>query len=168
MTTWKDGGNYGRLSREIVNEDSSHAICTVWTRQNAEHRGVDIRHADTEPWPEGEANFRLILKAPQMLEALRTIAEGAIVSSDQAPEKITEQVLRVLRIAREAAAEYMVWVGMQQKRAERAEAALEAIVALKPPRWGSSGDYIDAYDQCKAFAVAAIAAAKEAPAKDEN
>ena len=86
---------------------------------------------DDENWHvmscQDEQRAQLVASAPKMLEALKTIAEGAIVSPEQTPERITEQVLRVLRIAREAAAEYMVWVGMQQKRAERAEAALEAI-----------------------------------------
>ena len=86
---------------------------------------------DNENWYvmscQDEQRAQLVASAPKMLEALKTIAEGAIVSPEQTPERITEQVLRVLRIAREAAAEYMVWVGMQQKRAERAEAALEAI-----------------------------------------
>ena len=148
MTTWKDGGWYGLDRREIT--DGRDKICTVTVKR------LGNRFSAPKSWPEGEANFRLILQAPQMLEALRTIAEGAIVSPDQAPEKIAEQVLRVLRIAREAAAEYMVWVGMQQKRAERAEAALEAIVALD----------LGACDQCKEIARTALA--KEAPAKDEN
>ena len=123
MTIWRDAGRYGRLCREIINETGSRAICHVWTRQNARRKTRD----GTEPWPQGEANFRLILQAPQTLEALREIAEGAIVSSEQPPEKIAEQTLRVLRIAREAAAEYMVNVGTQQQRAEQAEGALEAI-----------------------------------------
>ena len=86
---------------------------------------------DDEGWYvmscQDEQRAQLVASAPQMQEALRTIAEGAIVSSDQAPEKIAEQVLRVLRIAREAAAEYTIWAGMQQKRAERAEAALKMV-----------------------------------------
>lgn len=69
--TWKDGGKYGRLCREIANEIGSRAVCHVWTRQNAGHKTAD----GTEPWPEGEANFRLILAAPKMLEALEAIRD---------------------------------------------------------------------------------------------
>ena len=71
--TWKDGGNYGRLSREIVSEDGGRAVCRVWTKQNAEHRGEGIDGSGTEPCPQGEANFRLILQAPQILEALEMV-----------------------------------------------------------------------------------------------
>jgi hypothetical protein len=120
MTTWKDGGDYGRYSREITDEEGRRVICHVRTRQSG------YGHGD-EPWPEGKANFRLILQAPRTARALRTIAEGAIVSPGQLPEKIAEQVLGVLRTARESAAEYMMYAGKQQQRAERAEAALEAI-----------------------------------------
>lgn len=120
MTTWTDGGNYGRFCREITNEDG-RGICRVWTQQVATHIG------GTEPWPEGKANFALILKAPQMLEALRVIAHGAIVSPEQPPEKIAEQVLRVLRLIREQNCEYLLLINAQQQRAERAEEALAAL-----------------------------------------
>ena len=70
MTTWKDGGgNYDLLCRKITNEAGDCAICKVWTRQFAGRRGNTI-----EPWPEGEANYRLILKAPELLAALEAIA----------------------------------------------------------------------------------------------
>ena len=106
-TTWKDGGPYGRYCRGVHKEEGSSVICYVWTKENGPKNSV-------VDWPEGEANFRLILKAPKMQEAL------------------------------------------------------EAIVALKPPRWPSQSDVLRAYHQCKEIARAAIAAAKEAPAKDEN
>lgn len=67
---WQDAGWYGRLCREITNETGSRAICHVWTRQNSRHKTKD----GTEPWPKGEVNFRLILQAPQMLEALEKIS----------------------------------------------------------------------------------------------
>ena len=63
-------------------------------------------------------------QAPQMLEALETIAKGAIVSPEQPPEKIAEQVLRVLRLAREDCVKSLEFIGVQQQRAERAEEAL--------------------------------------------
>lgn len=68
--TWKDGGNYGLLCREITNETGDHPICKVWTRQYADPRSI-------EPWPEGEANFTFILNAPKMLEALESIRDLA-------------------------------------------------------------------------------------------
>lgn len=70
MTTWKDGGNYGLLCREITDEKGDHAVCKVWTKRYESPRSV-------KPWPEGKANFRLILKAPQMLEALCSIRDMA-------------------------------------------------------------------------------------------
>jgi hypothetical protein len=60
MTTWKDGGRRG----EIVSDEGDF-ICIVQT--------VRIDSIKTEPWPEGEANFALILQALKMLEALETI-----------------------------------------------------------------------------------------------
>ena len=61
MTTWKHGGRRG----EISNEDNEF-VCIVQT--------VRMDKIKAEPWPEGEANFALILKAPEMLEALEAIA----------------------------------------------------------------------------------------------
>lgn len=66
---WKDGGPYGLLCREITNE-TGDAVCKVWTKRYESPSSV-------EPWPEGEANFRLILNAPKMLEALEAIADMA-------------------------------------------------------------------------------------------
>lgn len=69
MTTWKDGGNYGNRMREIVNEDGDHTICHVQV--------LRFTGDYTEHWPQGMANFRLILAAPQMLEALEAIRDRA-------------------------------------------------------------------------------------------
>ena len=96
----------------------------------------------------------------EMVKALRAIAEGAIVSPEQSPEKIAEQVLRVLRLVREENLEYLKIIGAQQKRAERAEEALEKIAALKYPPWGDANDILKIFHQCNAIARAAIAAAK--------
>lgn len=71
MTTWKDGGHYGHLCQEITDEDSEHIICAVWTKQ------FSLGSRNVEPYPQGEANFRLILNAPEMLAALEAIAELA-------------------------------------------------------------------------------------------
>jgi len=79
MTTWKDGGNLGRLDRVIIN--NTDEVCTVRIRRdvyfdegsgNTRRRGFRI-----QPCPEGEANFRLILAAPQMMEALEAIRDRA-------------------------------------------------------------------------------------------
>lgn len=68
MTTWKDGGKYGRMRRVVIDEKSV-MIGEIWT-------GI-IRYGCVEPWPEGKANFRLILAAPKMLEALEVIRDKA-------------------------------------------------------------------------------------------
>lgn len=68
MTTWKSGGRYGTLRREVVSEDGN--VCVV----RMERWGDGPK---PEPWPEGEANFRLILQAPKMLEALEAIQDKA-------------------------------------------------------------------------------------------
>lgn len=68
--TWKSVGDHGRLNTEIVDaEDGSSTICAVCTKQWSSDDDT------IEPWPEGEANFRLILQAPQMLEALERMIE---------------------------------------------------------------------------------------------
>lgn len=67
MTTWTDGGMYGQLKREVASEDGDYAIATVWVKTPTT--------GDAKPYPEGEANFRLILQAPKMLEALKAIVE---------------------------------------------------------------------------------------------
>jgi len=69
MTTWKDGGPYGRYCRGVYNEEDSSVICYVWTKKNGPRNSV-------VDWPEGEANFRLILQAPQMLEVLERMIEA--------------------------------------------------------------------------------------------
>ena len=69
--TWKDGGPYGRLCREVTTEDGSRVVCAVWTRQ------FGLGSRNIEPWPEGEENFHLILRALQMLEALCSIRDQA-------------------------------------------------------------------------------------------
>jgi len=151
MTTWKGGGDYGRYSREITDESGRRVICHVHTRQSDDY--------GDEPWLEGEANFHLILQAPQMLEALRTIAKGAIVSPDQPPEKIAEQVLRVLQIRAEGYTGYQTIAGIQQQRAERMLEALEAI-RDKVERMSRFDHTPAAWEMVLSTARAAIAAAK--------
>lgn len=87
---WQDAGRYGRLCREIINETGSRAICHVWTRQNAKRKTKD----GTEPWPQGEINFRLILNAPKMLEALEemTATMSAVLFRIRRQETIESQL----------------------------------------------------------------------------
>ena len=68
---WKDGGKYGNLMSEIVSSDGAKGIATVWTRKF--DRDAHAPHLATLPDPEGEANFRLLLHAKELLKALRGI-----------------------------------------------------------------------------------------------
>jgi len=83
MTTWKDNGDYGWLCREITDESGDRSICRVWTKQPIGEQGMD--GFSIEPWPEGEANFRLILAAPQMLEALEMIQSAPAYEQYEEP-----------------------------------------------------------------------------------
>ena len=68
---WWDSGNYGRLSREIADEDAKwRIVCRVLTRQY-----TSIAKDGTEPWPEGKANFRLILNAPELAQVLHELLQ---------------------------------------------------------------------------------------------
>lgn len=73
MTTWKDGGNCGKIYREIINEDDC-VVAKVRIKRSAPYRPA---LNPTRPWPEGEANFALILQAPRILEALEAIRDRA-------------------------------------------------------------------------------------------
>jgi len=108
MTIWKDGGMYGKIRREIVKEKDGHPVGTV---------RVNLYIADgTEPWSEGEANFRLILKAPLLLEALEAIRDKA------------ERILQIIEAPKVPA----TWADWQAVRAY----ANTAIAAVK----GEQGD----------------------------
>ena len=95
-------------------------------------------------------------------KALREIAEGAIVSPDQPPGKIAEQALRVLQLAREENLEYLKIISVQQRRAERAEAALEAIQHRAEYMLEGADSFVDSanWEKVRGIAHAAIAAAK--------
>ena len=80
MIAWRNGGMYGQMQREIVTEDGGHPIAMVRVKQYCAGKG-------TEPWLQGKANFRLILQAPKMLEALEEVVDKA------------EQMMRIAGIA---------------------------------------------------------------------
>ena len=77
MTVWKDGGQYGNYLREITDETGRQSICHVRTQCNKYTEEDTHRKWTIVPWPKGEANFWLILNAPQMMEALETIQHRA-------------------------------------------------------------------------------------------
>lgn len=60
---WKIGGQYGHLKSEILAEDGSKCVATVWTRKF--NRDKDAAHMSTVPDPEGEANAAFIAAAPE-------------------------------------------------------------------------------------------------------
>ena len=77
MTTWKDNGSpYGKMYREIISTVGNHYICEVLVALPANLDPGSRMDADgVVPWPEGKANFRLILNAPKTLEALEAIRD---------------------------------------------------------------------------------------------
>lgn len=68
MTTWKDGGVHDGFSRRIIYKDGT-AVCCVQTGRAKE------AFCAPEPWPEGEANFRLILAIPELASTLHELLE---------------------------------------------------------------------------------------------
>lgn len=72
---WAIGAPYGNVRTEITAHEGTKVLASVWTRN---HRlGSDIKRGETEPWPEGGANARLIAAAPEMLAALREVYDYA-------------------------------------------------------------------------------------------
>ena len=69
---WRITDRYGVLTDQVGID--GRTVCTVWARQQG-HRPSGV---DTEPWPEGEANARLIAAAPCMLSALEYIRSQAV------------------------------------------------------------------------------------------
>jgi len=160
MTTWKDGGyRHDIFGHDVINEEDGRSICRVFTKQVG-----DINSKPT-PWPD-ERNFHLILKAPETAKALNMIAEGAIVSPEQPPEKIAEQVLRVFQLVREENLEYRKIIGAQQRQVAQMLAALESIMAVKPPCWSDLPAVLRIHPQCRAIARDAIAAVKGEDSED--
>lgn len=76
---WLDGGDYGPLSREV--QVSGKAIATVWIKRMVMD---NKKRSEPELDPEGVANFRLILNAPKLLEALEAV-EWTEVDPDPRP-----------------------------------------------------------------------------------
>ena len=66
---WRITDRYGVLTDQVGID--GRTVCTVWARQQG-HRPSGV---DTEPWPEGEANARLIAAAPELLDALRAAVD---------------------------------------------------------------------------------------------
>ena len=66
---WRITDRYGVLTYQVGID--GRTVCTVWPRQQG-HRPSGV---DTEPWPEGEANARLIAAAPELLDALRAAVD---------------------------------------------------------------------------------------------
>lgn len=104
--TWKDAGDCGRVCRCITNEENSQDICRVWIKQEVYfHEGM--RHGwRVESWPEGEANLRLILQAPRLLEALEAILKTAqrISADTDLPTRTRTDWWAVMKRARAAIA----------------------------------------------------------------
>ena len=80
MTRWKDAGKYGRFCREIVDEGNL-PVCDVWMRL---YIGENI-----EPLQKARSNFRLILQAPVLLEALCDIRDAADCYMQPLPPGVT-------------------------------------------------------------------------------
>ena len=76
---WRITDRYGVLTYQVGID--GRTVCTVWPRQQG-HRPSGV---DTEPWPEGEANARLIAAAPDLLESLRELAELAVLQFGMPP-----------------------------------------------------------------------------------
>ena len=65
---WEKKRPYGKFKDEVG--VCGKAICTVWTRRRVGALSDEIQIV---PCDEGEANLRLILKAPEMLDALKNL-----------------------------------------------------------------------------------------------
>ena len=76
---WRITDRYGVLTYQVGID--GRTVCTVWPRQQGHRPSV----VDTEPWPEGEANARLIAAAPDLLESLRELAELAALQFGMPP-----------------------------------------------------------------------------------
>ena len=76
---WRITDRYGVLTYQVGID--GRTVCTVWPRQQGNRPSV----VDTEPWPEGEANARLIAAAPDLLESLRELAELAVLQFGMPP-----------------------------------------------------------------------------------
>ena len=76
---WRITDRYGVLTYQVGID--GRTVCTVWPRQQGHRPSV----VDTEPWPEGEANARLIAAAPDLLESLRELAELAVMQFGMPP-----------------------------------------------------------------------------------
>lgn len=70
---WDRRQRYNALQDEIGID--GHALVTVWVRKPMPQK--DDTRDRVEAWPAGEANARLISAAPDLLNALETLADAA-------------------------------------------------------------------------------------------
>ncbi len=66
---WRLLQEYGLLTDEIGVD--GRVVCTAWVRQSANRK--DETGSKIVPWPEGEANARLIAAAPELLATLKAL-----------------------------------------------------------------------------------------------
>ena len=93
---WRITDRYGVLTYQVGID--GRTVCTVWPRQQG-HRPSGV---DTEPWPEGEANARLIAAAPDLLESLRELAELAVMQFGAPPAGADGPLPRALAVIAKA------------------------------------------------------------------
>ena len=93
---WRITDRYGVLTDQVGID--GRTVCTVWPRQQG-HRPSGV---DTEPWPEGEANARLIAAAPDLLESLRELAELAVLQFGVPPAGADGPLPRALAVIAKA------------------------------------------------------------------
>lgn len=81
---WELRPNYGNLRSEIVAIDgnSTRAIATVWTKQASTRE----EQKEPVPWPEGEANARVMTAASLLLKAA-TRALNVLKAQGNTPQR---------------------------------------------------------------------------------
>ena len=67
---WVVGSNCGIVKTEILANNYSRGIATVWTKE-----AVKGKRDTYERWPEGEANAKLIAAAPELLASCKELLD---------------------------------------------------------------------------------------------